>query len=201
MRGRRGPPGLQQALCRPAGPLPGLGGQRLPVVQSPNHTHSTRKVKRKSLLQHQQRLALEVMIISHQHYTPLEAERTGAEFSRVSKQRTGAEVQRVTQTQQLRVSLEGPAAAIAVSSQATGICGPSICPGVSGSAWGGEQRVRPGAAPPPCPARGSSTSSTNHARPSTGSSGSPAPNSPGAWGNSGCRRGALGNSHSALWRP
>lgn len=50
--------------------------ERLPVVHSPNHTHSTRKVKRKSLLQHQQRLALEVMIISHQHYTALEAERT-----------------------------------------------------------------------------------------------------------------------------
>lgn len=58
--------------------LPGLEGSpkgsSLPVLQSPNHTHSTRKVKRKSQLQHQQQLALEVMIISQQHYTPREAE-------------------------------------------------------------------------------------------------------------------------------
>ena len=86
--GTRGSPGavaagsVHRSPRRPALRLPfrGLGGgpegQRLPVVRSPNHTHSTRKVKRKSLLQHQQRLALEVMIISHQHYTPLEAERT-----------------------------------------------------------------------------------------------------------------------------
>lgn len=53
----------------PAAPSPGLGGQRLPVVHSRNHTHSTRTVKRKSLLQHQQRLALGVPIISHQHDT------------------------------------------------------------------------------------------------------------------------------------
>lgn len=58
--------------------FPGLEGSpkgsSLPVLQSPNHTHSTRKVKRKSQLQHQQQLALEVMIISQQHYTPREAE-------------------------------------------------------------------------------------------------------------------------------
>lgn len=62
---------MHRSPRRPALRLPFLGlgsspeGQRLPVIHSQNHTHSTRKVKRKSLLQHQQRLALEVMIISH----------------------------------------------------------------------------------------------------------------------------------------
>lgn len=56
--------------------VPRLGGQHKGQrLQSPNHTHSTGKVKRKSRLQHQQQLALEVMIISQQHYTPRQAQR------------------------------------------------------------------------------------------------------------------------------